>query len=165
MRNSVRGALMKILVFSDSHNHISLMEAAIQTLRPDLICHLGDYDRDAFSLSKRFPSIPLRSVRGNCDIGSATPILENFLFAEKRIILTHGHRYYVKSDLTELKAMGQAADADILLFGHTHIPYYEQTGKLHNLNPGPAAKSCAQIQIVDGKIECTHLPLSVYADL
>ncbi|MCL2562839.1 MAG: YfcE family phosphodiesterase [Oscillospiraceae bacterium] len=150
---------MQILVFSDSHNTIASMEKAVREISPDLILHLGDYETDAKVLAKAFPHIPLRFVRGNCDLISKTPETEDFIIAEKRIVMTHGHRYKVKSDLTALCNMGHFAEADLLLFGHTHIPYYEQISKMHVLNPGSAAQCAGLIEITDGEIRCKHIPL------
>ena len=150
---------MQILVFSDSHGHTESMEAKIRALTPDLILHLGDCDKDARRLSQTFPHIPLRMVRGNCDLGSKTSVLENFVIAETRIVMTHGHRYNVKSGYKTLYNMGHCAGADILLFGHTHIPHYEQVGAMHVLNPGSANESCGLIRITDGEIICELLSL------
>ena len=151
---------MKILVFSDSHNTIAPMETAVREITPDLILHLGDYVLDASVLADAFPHIPLRMVRGNCDMGMGAPALEDFTIADRRIIMTHGHRYNVKYDYTALYLMGREAEADILLFGHTHIPHYEQIGHMHVLNPGSAgSRSGALIEITDGTIHCRHLSL------
>ena len=141
------------------------MDKAVREHAPGLILHLGDYELDARVLAKTFPHLPIRSVRGNCDFRSKAPVLDDFIVAGKRIIMTHGHRYDVKSDYTALCNMGRAEGADILLFGHTHIPYYEQLGTMHVLNPGSAAYTCGLIQITDGGICCQHVSLSVYADL
>jgi len=138
------------------------MEAKVRELGPDLILHLGDYDLDAHSLADTFPHIPLRAVRGNCDLGSNAPVLKGFLIAGVRIVMTHGHRYDVKSDYAALYHMGHEAGADILLFGHTHIPHYEQVGAMHVLNPGSAGRrtlSGALIRITDSEILCEHISL------
>jgi len=156
---------MQILVFSDSHNDIAPMEAKVREIEPDLILHLGDYEKDAKALARLFPHIPLRLVRGNCDLGSESPNLENFVVAKRCIHMTHGHHFHVKSSYAALIDMGHSAKTDILLFGHTHIPHYEQLGAMHVLNPGSARESCALILIQDGGISCQHLSLSVYADL
>jgi len=153
---------MQLLVFSDSHNHIAPMAAKVRSVKPDLILHLGDYASDARSLADTFPHIPLRAVRGNCDFGSRAPLLEEVLIADKRIVMAHGHRYEVKSDYGPLYHMGREAGADILLFGHTHIPHYEQVGAMHVLNPGSAGRRTlngALIRIVDGAVHCEHISL------
>ena len=154
---------MKILVFSDTHTRLGPMLKAVREIEPDLILHLGDHDQDTQTLAREFSHIPLRVVRGNCDFGAKTPLLENFRFADKRIIMTHGHRYNVKWDYTAVIEMGQASGADFLLFGHTHVAHYEKVGEMHVLNPGSAGaghqKSCGLIQLTDGGILCSHLPL------
>ena len=154
---------MNILVFSDSHTTTTPMLEMIRTRTPDLILHLGDHDRDTKAIARAFPQIPLRVVQGNCDFGQKHPLLDDFIVADCRIIMTHGHRYNVKLTYDSILNMGHVAGADILLFGHTHIAYYEQIGDMHVLNPGSAGmggrKSCGLIQITDGEIRCAHLPL------
>ena len=150
---------MDILVFSDSHGQTAPMIQTIRNTAPDLVLHLGDYTRDAKFLQKTFPDLPIRMVSGNCDFNSKTPDLEEFLLSDKKIIMTHGHRYQVKQGYDSLCTMGRCAGADILLFGHTHIPYHGRIGNMHILNPGPAHQSCALIRIADGDISCEHLTL------
>ncbi|MCL2367711.1 MAG: metallophosphoesterase [Oscillospiraceae bacterium] len=153
---------MDILVFSDSHGTTVPMETAIRKLNPDLVLHLGDYDADARALATAFPRLTIRAVRGNCDFGSLTPLEDHFTIESVRVVMTHGHKYKVKSGYGDIHVMGQAEGADILLFGHTHIPYYEQIGGMHVLNPGSANSTFGHIQITEGNILCS---LSVYADL
>ena len=162
---------MKILVFSDSHNCIAPMLKMVQATSPDIICHLGDHDTDALTLEAAYPHIPLYVISGNCDIDGLggvvnSPNIDSFwgdvltFKAEgKRIAMTHGDRYRVKSGLEKLIPIGRERGADILLFGHTHIPYYAQIGDMHVLNPGPASHSCALIEITDGEIICNHISI------
>jgi len=135
------------------------MIQAVQTTNPDLILHLGDGASDAARLHKHFPHIPLHTVRGNCDFGTKAPLVNGFAIEEKHTVMTHGHRYNVKSGYTDIVRMGRETGADILLFGHTHIPHYEQVDDMHVLNPGPASHSCALIEITDGKIICKHISI------
>ena len=153
---------MDILVFSDSHGRIAAMEGAIRSLNPDVVLHLGDHDADAHILAHSFPALTIRTVCGNCDFGSHTRSVDRFTAGDRRIVMTHGHIYKVKSGYANIRAMGKAEGADILLFGHTHVPHYEQVGAMHMLNPGSANYSFGRIQIIDGEIRCS---LSVYADL
>lgn len=149
---------MKLLVFSDSHGKIDFMIDMVREISPDMILHLGDHDEDAKTLRARFPDIPLHMVCGNCDFGPGTAERLEIAIAGKTVVLTHGHRYHVKENYNALYNMGHYANADLLLFGHTHIPHYEQVGNMHVLNPGSARKSCALVQITDGEITCMHLP-------
>lgn len=153
---------MKILVCSDSHNRVAHMKNAVAALAPDLILHLGDHDYDTVVLTDAFPHIPLRAVCGNCDYGSDNPPMADFVVADKRIVMTHGHRYQVKEGLSSLIRMGQEANADLLLFGHTHRAHYEQIGTMHLCNPGSAAESCALVEILDGEIVCRHITVDSF---
>ena len=119
---------MEILVFSDSHGKTEGMRRALraQIKRPDLILHLGDGAGDLEYLSAR--AVPSVSVRGNCDwFTVATHLAEERCFEEMghRILMTHGHRYGVKSGVRELLSRAVELGADIVLFGHTHVSYEE----------------------------------------
>jgi putative phosphoesterase len=54
----------------------------------------------------------------------------------KKIFITHGHMYNVKSTLYELANEAISQKADIVLFGHTHNRYSEYRDEIHFLNPG-----------------------------
>jgi len=154
---------MTILVFSDSHGNTAPMIGAVRRETPDLILHLGDYDRDTQALTAEFPALPLRVVRGNCDFGSRNPVVDTFELQSRRIVMTHGHVQNVKLGYAALFEMGHGAKADILLFGHTHVPDYEITANMHVINPGSAGtgrqKSCALLRLTAGDVTCQHLPL------
>ena len=126
------GALnRKILVFSDSHGYSNYMNKAIEMhADADMMIHLGD---GAYDLSHRFPEhpeMPLVFIAGNGEEGGwirvdrmHEPLKFGFAeFEEKKIFMTHGHRYDVKYGLSRLIAAGYEKGADIILFGHTHVP-------------------------------------------
>ena len=50
--------------------------------------------------------------------------------------ITHGHPYPVSLDPEYIREEGAARKADIVMFGHTHKPYFEQKDGLTVLNPG-----------------------------
>ncbi len=119
---------MNILVFSDSHGWRGRIEEAIerQIKKPDAIIFLGDGLRDI--VSARLGDVPIYTVSGNCDAGSIfsddnIPTEQNLIIGDKRIFFTHGHKYGVKSTLSPLLSEGIKRGADIILFGHTHIPF------------------------------------------
>ncbi len=127
---------MKIIVFSDSHGTIDWMIAAMEEEKPDHIFFLGDHDRDGWDLSRIYPMIPIHVVRGNCDWG---PGLEDLVMelGGIRFFLTHGHRYGVKGGLLRLEQAGYVAGADMVCFGHTHIPAdINENGRVRMFNPG-----------------------------
>lgn len=119
---------MEFLIFSDSHGRVEGMQRALraQIRRPDLILHLGDGVGDLDYLQTR--GTPTLGVRGNCDWFTVSlPINEELCFEElgHRILMVHGHRYGVKSGVGSLLVHAAARGADIVFFGHTHIPHEE----------------------------------------
>ena len=47
----------------------------------------------------------------------------------KGLLLTHGHRYSVKSGYDALLARAVEVGADIVVFGHTHVPFLKTIPK------------------------------------
>ena len=132
--------MTKIFVFSDSHGDVDDMCRIIMAGAPDLVIHLGDYVSDCDELRRRFPDIQIANVRGNCDYRSAVPELRRLNIEGKSIFAAHGHVYNVKSGYTRICYAAMEADADILLFGHTHIPYRDTGLGMEIMNPGSIGK-------------------------
>ena len=152
---------MKILVISDTHGDTNKAEEAIRSNKKiDLIIHLGDYFRDAQKLSNLFPEIPMEYIYGNSDFMIDDVPAEKMLeIGGKRIFITHGHRYSVKWDYDKLYKKAEEMNADVLLFGHTHIPDLIEKGRYYVLNPGSTSdprddsnESYAIIEINGGKV-------------
>ena len=148
---------MKILILSDSHGRKNLMLDAIDAEEPELIIHLGDYDKDCAEIGALFPQIPLRSVRGNCDYSSSGPDRDEFVLEGKRFYMTHGHLHSVKTGLSSLIAYAGSRNIDIALFGHTHIPHYSVTDGVTLINPGSIgipSTTYAVLDIQNGVFSC-----------
>ena len=149
---------MKILVFSDSHGDAASMARAVELEGPDEIFHLGDVTGDARRLAGQFPAIPLVQVRGNCDGWCDVPDEALVSRGGKRLLLTHGHRYRVKSGLELALAAARGAEADALLFGHTHQPLCDLQGGLWVVNPGsirgPVRRTYAVLTLERGELAC-----------
>ena len=148
---------MKAVVFSDSHGDTAAMREAVEREAPDQILHLGDLAGDAERLGIRFPQIPLEYVCGNCDGFTETPDQRILRVEGKRILMMHGHRYNVKLTYASAAYAAREAEADILLFGHTHIPYCEQVDGLWMLNPGSCGGRGATygvISLENGEVMC-----------
>lgn len=148
---------MKILVFSDSHRSLSGMYAAIDLHRPQQVIHLGDIMDDAEEVAEHYPELPFCMVPGNCDgWGVAAPLKKQISLGGKSILLSHGHRWGVKSGYERAIDDARAAGADILLFGHTHSALCQQLEDgLWMMNPGTARSSYGMIEISGGQISCT----------
>ena len=163
---------MKAAVFSDTHGVTSLMLEAVRRCRPDVMIHLGDYERDAERLREEFPEIRLYCVRGNCDtevdqMVLTFPILADysiFPVGSRLIYATHGHVYNT-SHLPPL------CPGDILLHGHTHVPAWEPFGENNlYLNPGSVSipkngSAHGYMTLEDGVFEWKTLSGEVYHTL
>ena len=118
---------MEFLILSDSHGNAARMQTALklQPTAPLGVFYLGDGFRDTQYLELN--GIPLYAVKGNCDlfyVGNAEDCPEERIvqIGSHRALLTHGARYGVKSGLGGLIASAVRQDADIVLYGHTHVP-------------------------------------------
>ena len=167
---------MTLLVLSDSHGRPDLIEEAIRRVRPDGILFAGDGLRD---LTRVELPCPLWAVSGNCDWLSAPLIISGNAFEPQteelvtvegiRILLTHGHKYGVKSGPTAAAYRALELGADILVYGHTHVPVEyrlppaeggsEERKPLILFNPGSIGDrdgSFGTMTIRKGVILCGH---------
>lgn len=147
---------MRILVFSDSHHDVESCCAVINRLIGiDMLIHAGDHASDAERIAHLFPDIPLRSVSGNCDFGDAPKELV-FTACDKKIFLTHGHCYNVKSDIQYTSLLNRASElgCDCAVFGHTHEGLCDVKNGITLLNPGSIryGKTFGVIEIEAGKL-------------
>lgn len=152
---------MKVLVISDTHGDTRKAVEAVKSNKGiNLIIHLGDYYRDAQKIAGLFPSIPIEYIYGNSDFMVNDVASEKLLdVCGKKIFMTHGHRYSVKWDYNKLYNKAEELHADVLLFGHTHIPYIIKRDKYYVINPGSTSdprnncdESYAIIDIENGRI-------------
>lgn len=155
---------MKILVLSDSHSALRFMRSCIAAVKPDTVIHLGDHYDDAQTLAQEYPHIRLHQVPGNCDrfrCQPDTPQILAYPVGGVMLYMTHGHLHGVKSDISRLLAAAREANAQAVLFGHTHqsLCYQEEDG-LWVLNPGSSGYgggSAAVMETADGKISACRL--------
>ncbi len=140
---------MRIGVFSDTHGDISAARRFFDRIAPlDCLFHLGDYAADGDKLAKLF-ACPVYAVRGNCDYRSDAPLERQVDLGGKRFLLLHGHQYYAMSSLLY---RAEEVHADMVLYGHTHVPDLSADGPRLILNPGSLSRprggsveSCALI--------------------
>ncbi|WP_319203890.1 YfcE family phosphodiesterase [uncultured Ilyobacter sp.] len=129
---------MKILVVSDSHQHLEKLIDMFEKENPDIVISAGDNSGDAIDLSYIKEEADYYIVRGNCDyFDFKTDDTEEFNIKGKKIFLTHGHLYNVKSGYEKIKIEAVKKQADIVIFGHTHIPYVDAEYPVL-FNPGAA---------------------------
>ena len=168
---------MTLLILSDSHGRPDHIREAIRRVRPDGILFAGDGLRDLGDLDL---PCPLWGVSGNCDwspriiVGGLSVDAEDeeLITVEGiRILLMHGHKHGVKSSLLPAVYRAMEKEADILVFGHTHIPVEHHllpddprsllpvSKPLTLFNPGSIGSSEASfgtITIRRGQVLCGH---------
>ncbi len=128
---------MKLLVLSDTHGRIGTAESVLEKIggKMEAVLHLGDHAEDAAELAARFPKLRFFSVRGNNDDMQA-PKERLLRLGGHVILMVHGHLHGVSWGVDRLYYRAMEQGADIALFGHTHRPYYEQSGAVLLMNPG-----------------------------
>ena len=140
---------MKAVVLSDSHRDFNAILRIMEREKSvDYIIHAGDVQKDVDDIEAMWQRIPCIFVLGNNDFGVwGVPTRREFTLGTKKILLTHGHLYGVKSSLARLKKEALLAQADICIFGHTHTPHESEEDGIRFLNPGAAYRSYAVLEI------------------
>ena len=144
---------MQSLIFADSHGNINFMLEQIRA-HPDisLIIHAGDCEEDALLLREIFPQYTYATVPGNNDWMSREPVEKVEFFGGKKIFITHGHTFSVKTGYDKLARKAREIGADVAVFGHTHIPAMEFVNGVWLVNPGPASRMCALLTVEGDQI-------------
>ena len=127
---------MKILVVSDTHGrHENLEEIMRQAGRIDAMIHLGDAE-GCEEYIRELAGCPLSIVAGNNDFFSDLDREEELQIGKYKVLITHGHYYYVAMGLEDLRKEALGRGMDIVMFGHTHRPYLNSSKGVTMLNPG-----------------------------
>ncbi|MCM1284994.1 MAG: YfcE family phosphodiesterase [Acetobacter sp.] len=134
---------MRIVVMSDSHrnkrNLFNIVEMHLNDA--DLFIFLGDGESDIEDVIALYPNLPIHIVAGNCDWYSTKPLYKEIIFDKKHIFFSHGHPFSVKHSYNMIIEEAEKREADIVLFGHTHVQYKEYRENLAVMNPGSVANS------------------------
>jgi putative phosphoesterase len=137
---------MEILIVSDSHGKKENIKRLLRAHQgAKYLLFLGDGLRDTEDIIEQFPRIILASVRGNCDFCCTDTPDERLLEINGvHILMMHGHLCGVKGGVGAAICYAKKQNADLLLFGHTHLPYEEYVpkddGMLCVFNPGSIGK-------------------------
>ncbi|MDO4743315.1 MAG: YfcE family phosphodiesterase [bacterium] len=145
---------MRLLVMSDSHSRLSVMERIIES-QPDAkdIFFLGDGIAQAEQLEYIYSDRKFYFVSGNCDFSSTQKTTDFITLAQNKIMFTHGHEYSVKRSIDKLVETAKCNKVKIVLYGHTHCAYTGYFGGIHVVNPGSVSRG------VDGK--CTYAVIDI----
>lgn len=129
---------MKILIVSDTHRRDENLREVIEKTAPiDMLIHLGDAEgsEDKFA-SWVNEGCRLEMVLGNNDFFSFLDKEKEIRIGQYKVLLTHGHTYNVSLGAEQLKDEALDRRCDIVMYGHTHRPYLEQSDNITVLNPG-----------------------------
>lgn len=148
---------MKLLILSDTHRYLDNARDVIKRIggQMEAIIHLGDHDFDAKMLKEEFSEYKFYWVRGNNDGKTDSPSELMLKFAGKNILITHGHRQLVQWNMNTISYYGEENGADATLFGHTHVPFCERSGKTLLFNPGSISQPRQGTTPTFGIIEIT----------
>ncbi len=131
----------KILVVSDTHGDYRRLDYVIEQEKPfDMLIHCGDIQGDIGALLEG-ADYPYYAVKGNCDTFSSLPELLTLKVGYYQLMITHGHKLDVKYSKKLLLYEARKNHADVVLFGHTHIPEVYRVKDQGTLvvNPGSLA--------------------------
>ena len=155
----------KLLVFSDTHGNTTALKAVFnwakeRTLPNDSICaaaFLGDgindlqYAADATGFDCNWIQ-----VRGNNDYGIQESDTRIFNFVNYRFFICHGHHYSLYGGYHPLVSAARYNDANVVLFGHTHVPYHKTLNGVHLINPGCISHPRSSTGATFAVIECAE---------
>ncbi len=127
---------MKIGIISDSHHDLKSIDEAI-CLAEDINYwfHAGDSIEDAEYL-EQVSGKKVYKVCGNIDWFSHSPQELLVKIENVRIFLTHGHKYQVKWTLDNLFERAVKLNADLIIYGHSHVGAKEIIKNRIFVNPG-----------------------------
>lgn len=127
---------MLVAVVSDSHNNSEAVDLAKKAIsKCDVLLFLGDGEGDLDNLTEGFKG-EVYAVCGNCDFKMINPVERIVILNDKKIYMTHGNKYNVNFGFNSIYYRGREVDADIVLYGHTHIPVIKHEGDMIIMNPG-----------------------------
>ncbi|CAB1262365.1 metallophosphoesterase [Clostridium sp. MT-14] len=127
---------MHIGVISDTHRDRKFVDRVKSIFSGmDTIIHLGDNVQDVLQIEKFYRG-PIINVKGNCDFSVSVPSERVEVIGGKKFFITHGHRYDVKYDLSRLKYKALEEEADVVLFGHSHVSKIIYENGIWFINPG-----------------------------
>lgn len=156
--------MKRVLIFSDTHGYTDpCIQLINNTPNVAAVIHAGDYTRDAEDLSYIFPDLQLFYVKGNNDLLSRAPAQLTVIIGGARIFITHGHEQRVKyeSRYNTLREHAKKSAPQLVVFGHTHIPYTGYDDDFITLNPGSVryTRTYAVAEIEDGRVKTEILDI------
>jgi len=154
---------MRILIVSDTHGREYNLETVLEKVgKFDFFIHLGDVEDGEEYIRSLIGGVQLAMVAGNNDFYTDLSGEAVFSLKGHRIMVTHGHYYYVSRGVEYLVKAAREKGADIVMYGHTHRPDLQYMEGVTVLNPGsltlprqPGRQPTWAIMEIDQKKEVT----------
>jgi putative phosphoesterase len=154
VRDHVELAATRLAVVADTHSapHPRTAEL-LRALAPDAILHAGDIG-DLAVLGALAAIAPVHAVRGNIDV-RARDLPDELvidLAGGPRLLLTHiaVHGVGLRADAARA---ARAAEAKVVVCGHSHVPFIGVDRGLAIFNPGSIGPRRFTLPIVFGVME------------
>ena len=126
--------MKRYVVFSDVHgDKKALTKIQSASKGADGVFFAGD----GYSMLKGLQVNEIYAVGGNCDLGGAPEIVTEI--EGVKILLTHGHKYGVKSSLLSITLRAAELGCQVVVFGHTHQKLCCYEYGVFLLNPGASS--------------------------
>lgn len=106
---------MRILVISDSHGRNDDIKGVLDQVGDiDMMIHCGDVERGD-SYIREIAGCPVVMVAGNNDYYLDLPSEEEVQIGDYKVLVTHGHGYYVNSGVEYLREHALEYGYDIVM--------------------------------------------------
>ena len=133
----------KVLIMSDSHG----WEEEILNIKNrhyheiDAMIHCGDSELspDSKELSE------FHTVKGNMDFDADFPTEREVKLDSLHFLIVHGHLHQTNSTLMNVQYRAEEVGANVVCFGHSHIPVAENIGDILFINPGSIRQPRVQL--------------------
>ncbi|MGN0408706.1 MAG: metallophosphoesterase [Bacteroides sp.] len=133
--------MQKILIVSDTHGMSHNFEKMLEIEgTPDMILHLGDIEGQEDYMTS-IAGCDMKIVAGNNDSNKKLPRELLLTISGKRILMVHGTRiasFDIEESCWKLRLLAKEKRADIVMFGHIHIPIISkgESWDAFVINPG-----------------------------
>lgn len=141
--------MLTIGLISDTHGLVR-PEVFDALAGVDLILHAGDVG-PAEVLTELATIAPVRAVWGNTDAPGRPDLVERIdeMFEQVRVVVTHGHELRTTNPPN---LVGAYMHADVIVYGHTHVPLITRAARRLVVNPGAAGAKRFKLQPSVGKL-------------
>lgn len=126
---------MKVLIVSDTHKKNENYFKILEMHKPDMVIHCGDVEGSEYAITQA-ADCPVHIVLGNNDFFSELPRELELEIAGRKVLVTHGHNYYVSVGNERIKREAIDRGMDMVFYGHTHRPVVDINDDIIAVNPG-----------------------------